>query len=63
MQLRETSIVFYGVTESEGVRTPQKQLDILKVQDIIPHILNDGEEVHIKQLVRIGQHQYIDSGQ
>ncbi len=55
MQLRETTVVFYGVTESEGDHTAQKQLDILKVQEIIPHALNDGEELHIKQLVRIGQ--------
>ncbi len=55
MHLRKTTVVFYGVTESEGDRTAQKQLDVLKVHEIIPHTLNDGEELHIKQLLRIGQ--------
>ncbi len=34
----------YGVTESEGNCASQKQPDILKVQEVIPYTLNDGEE-------------------
>ncbi len=54
MRLRETAVVFYGVTESEGARATQKQFDTRKVQEISPHTPIDGEELHIKQLVWIG---------
>ncbi len=40
-RLRDTTVVFYGVTESEGDRASQRQLDIRKVQEIIPYTLND----------------------